>query len=82
MDTIENKQMYLSDSSKITKDAFGVHSEIANTLFNVIENHEIPKESFTIGLFGNWGAGKSFIINKLKSKIPAQGRSLNAIIEV
>ena len=64
-----NKKMYLSDSAKMTVDAFGVHSEISNTLYDTIKNHKIPEESFTIGLFGSWGSGKSFIINKLKEKI-------------
>ena len=65
----ENKTIYLSDNPNIEQDSFQVHSNIAETLYGIIEKHDISKNSFTIGLFGEWGSGKSFIINKLSEKI-------------
>lgn len=44
------------------------HDEIVDTLDNIIRN--APKEnSLTIGLYGNWGSGKSTIATSLMSKL-------------
>ncbi len=61
--------MYLSDSAMHNEDSFGIHTSISDTLFKIIEQHDVSSESFTIGLFGQWGSGKSFIINQLKNRI-------------
>lgn len=64
-----NKSIFLSDNPNEKKDSFQVHTNISETLFDIIEKHDVSKNSFTIGLFGEWGSGKSFIINKLEDKL-------------
>lgn len=65
----DNKTIYLTDNPNVEQDSFQVHTNIAETLYSIIEKHNVSKNSFTIGLFGEWGSGKSFIINKLSEKI-------------
>ncbi len=68
----ENKKelsIYLDDSPEIESDFFNIHSNITETLYEAIKKHNVKKGSFTMGLFGEWGSGKSFIIHKLKEKI-------------
>jgi len=65
----KNKSLFLIDSPNIEQDSFQVHSKIASTLYDIITKHSVSENSFTIGLFGEWGSGKSFIINKLSNKI-------------
>lgn len=67
----ETKPIYLSDwaISKIEEDEFK-HAEIANILKQIALECPMP---FTIGLFGNWGTGKTTISNFLRellSKAP------------
>lgn len=52
------------------QDKFGVHSHISKTLSEIIldENLDLSEGSFTIGLFGKWGSGKSMILDQLKRK--------------
>lgn len=66
------KKIYLSDTSNIEKDSFKVHTKISETLYEIIEKHEVENESFTIGLFGEWGSGKSYIINKLSKLVSVE----------
>jgi len=61
--------IYLDDSPIVTNDFFDIHSNIAETLYEAIKRHNVKKGSLTVGLFGEWGSGKSFIIHKLKEKI-------------
>ncbi|HAF30249.1 MAG TPA: hypothetical protein DCG75_14500 [Bacteroidales bacterium] len=61
------KRIYLSDNPNVEQDSFQVHTNIAKTLFQVIEKHDVDEYSHTIGLFGEWGSGKSFVINKLQN---------------
>jgi len=65
----ETKSIYLTDNPNIEEDSFQVHTNIAETLFEIITKHDVRKNSFTMGLFGEWGSGKSFIIHKLSEKI-------------
>ncbi|MDA3905605.1 MAG: P-loop NTPase fold protein [Bacteroidales bacterium] len=65
----ENKSIFLTDSPNIEQDSFQVHTNIAETLYDILTKHNVSKNSFTIGLFGEWGSGKSFIINKLYERI-------------
>jgi len=65
----KNKSLFLTDSPNIEQDSFQVHSNIAKTLYDIITKHNVSENFFTIGLFGEWGSGKSFIINKLSNKI-------------
>ena len=75
----DNKSLFLTDSPKIEQDSFQIHSNIAKTLFNIITKYSISKNSFTIGLFGEWGSGKSFIINKLFNKIKEETSEITFI---
>jgi DNA polymerase III delta prime subunit len=45
--------------------AFG-HKDIVNTLSKIVKN---SPESFTIGLYGDWGSGKSTIAGDLKKEL-------------
>lgn len=65
----ENKSIYLTDNPNIEQDSFQVHTNISETLFDIIKKHTVNKNSFTIGLFGEWGSGKSYIVNKLAENI-------------
>lgn len=56
-----------SDSVENIKDELGFKSDI-NALASVIAYKEV-KPPFAIGLFGNWGSGKSFFMNKLQKRI-------------
>jgi len=46
-----------------------VHTKIAETIVSIIRNVNLEKCSFNMGLFGNWGSGKSFIINKINESL-------------
>ena len=61
--------IYLNDSPEIKEDFFAIHTNIAETLFEAIKSHDLEEGSFTIGLFGEWGSGKTFIVHKLKELI-------------
>lgn len=54
--------------NKFGHDKFGIHTKISETLFEIIEDEDLDlsEGSFTIGLFGKWGSGKSLILDKLK----------------
>lgn len=67
----DEKNLFLFDSNQYAeeKDCFGIHTDIANTILNCIEKTRFTKSAFTLGLFGNWGSGKSFIINKVINKL-------------
>lgn len=62
--------IHLKDSNKTSgQDSFKVHSKIAETICEIIENSDLEECSFNMGLFGNWGSGKSFIINKIEENL-------------
>jgi len=75
----KNKSLFLTDSPNIEQDSFQVHSNIAKTLYDIVTKHNISENSFTIGLFGEWGSGKSFIINKLSNKIKEETSDITFI---
>lgn len=52
------------------KDTMFGHKQVAETLHKIILNAEPP---FTIGLYGNWGAGKSTIVNLLFARLKKTG---------
>lgn len=73
----KNEDICMTDSDKLQflvdeptdldlDDAFG-HKEYAQVLFNVVRS--APNTSFCIGVFGEWGTGKSGIKEHLKSVI-------------
>ncbi len=65
-----DKKIFLSDSAKAPEeDSFKIHSQIADTIFDIIQKHDLMESSFTIGLFGKWGSGKTYITHRLKDKI-------------
>lgn len=67
MTSSDEDRMYLSDSpiSSEEEDRFG-HTEYVDTLSEMIQNAEPP---WHIGIFGEWGSGKSSIINLLYNRI-------------
>jgi len=73
------KTIYISDTPNIEKDSFQIHTNIAKTLFDIIENYDISTKAFTIGLFGAWGSGKSYIINKLLEQIKKESKNFTLI---
>jgi len=64
----EDKTFFLNDIPE-GDDSFEIHTNIALTIANIIEKMEVAKnyKSFTLGLFGDWGSGKSFIVNKIEN---------------
>lgn len=68
-----NMSIHLKDSNKTSgQDSFKIHSKIAETICEIIENSDLKECSFNMGLFGNWGSGKSFIINKIEKNLPRE----------
>ncbi|MFH6604583.1 P-loop NTPase fold protein [Maribacter algicola] len=57
---------YLLDN-ELSEDRFGIHTNISKTLNDIItdEKLDLSDGSFTIGLFGKWGSGKSLILRHL-----------------
>lgn len=65
-----NMAIHLKDSNKASnQDSFKIHSKIAETICEIIKNSDLKECSFNMGLFGNWGSGKSFIINKIEKSL-------------
>lgn len=65
------KDLFLSDSSnsKNIEDSFGIHTKIADTITEIIKSTDLQTTSFNLGLFGLWGSGKSFVVNKIIKNI-------------
>lgn len=61
------KNLFLQDSNNDhnTKDSFGIHTKIAETITDIAKNETLLKSSFNLGLFGSWGSGKSYIVDKI-----------------
>lgn len=64
----ENKVKYLTDTIE-EKDQFEVHTSIAETVVDIVDNLDVKQTPFNLGLFGTWGSGKSFIINEIENKL-------------
>ncbi len=73
----KNKSIYLTDNPNNEQDSFQIHTNIADTIYDIITKHDVSKNSFTIGLFGQWGSGKSFIINKISERIKEKNKANN-----
>lgn len=65
------KNLFLQDSNNDhnTKDSFGIHTKIAETITDIAKNETLLKASFNLGLFGSWGSGKSYIVDKIISNL-------------
>lgn len=72
---------YLSDETKGVKDEFGIHTQIAETLTNKVLSANVERNSFTIGLLGEWGSGKSLIIDKVREKVEKHNNISFTIID-
>lgn len=66
------KQTFLFDNLK-GEDKFKVHTAIVNTLFEKIKSLQSDDDSVNIGLFAEWGKGKSFIVDKLEQRLQIEG---------
>ena len=53
-----------------TEDIRFGHKEIITTIFSILKNAEPP---FTIGLYGNWGTGKTTIAKSVEKKAKGKG---------
>ena len=62
------KNLKIEDSDKIEHDLFG-RTPIVNNLYDSITNFKERSDCFTIGVVGEWGSGKSSIIELTKNKI-------------
>lgn len=71
-----SKPLFLKDSNieENEIDAFGVHSNFAKSIVKIIDQVDIKNSAFTLGLFGHWGSGKSFIIKELKKIIKNENK--------
>lgn len=65
------KNLFLQDSNNDhnTKDSFGIHTKIAETITDIAKNETLLNASFNLGLFGSWGSGKSYIVDKIISNL-------------
>lgn len=50
-------------------DFFKIHSQMGEMLQKTIVTEDVSKNSFTLGLLGSWGSGKSLTVGKLREKI-------------
>lgn len=55
------------------------YSQIANHIYGDLEDTDVSRHSFSLGVIGHWGQGKSSLINMLKSCIQKDKR--NIIVE-
>ena len=78
--TVVKKVSCLSDSVVGVEDDFGVHTSIAEALENKVIDTDVSENALTIGLFGEWGSGKSLIVEKLYDKL--KNKSNIAIINI
>lgn len=73
------KNLKIEDSDKIEHDLFGRTPIVAN-LYDSITNFKEHSDCFTIGVVGEWGSGKSSIIELTKNKILSEKFKNNFII--
>lgn len=59
---------YLPDTP-YGKDFFEIHSQISEMLYTTIQRESLKENSFTLGLLGSWGSGKSMTIKKLRERV-------------
>ncbi|MDH5178594.1 MAG: P-loop NTPase fold protein [Gammaproteobacteria bacterium] len=68
--TIDNKLSgYISDDIELRKDQLGLEAEV-KALCGIAASREVSPP-LSIGLFGDWGSGKSFFIKEMKKCINA-----------
>src|SRR5207344_2371648 len=65
---MEKSPKYIPDTPH-GDDFFKIHTQIAEMLFKTIKSEDLTKDSFTFGLLGSWGSGKSLTVGKLKDKL-------------
>lgn len=65
---MEKSPKYIPDTPH-GADFFNIHSQIAEMLFKTIKSEDLTKDSFTFGLLGSWGSGKSLTVGKLREKL-------------
>ena len=74
MKYIIDKEINLSEKDSLNGKSYA--ETLEKTILNIPENN-----SFTIGLFGEWGSGKSSIIKTTKNKLESQSnRNVKFII--
>lgn len=64
-DSTTSSKFKFLDDSPVTKDEFGGHARVANSIAEQIESG-VP--GMTIGLEGTWGSGKSSVIRMLEER--------------
>ncbi len=67
----KDKINFFTDSpiSLKKEDFFGIHSQFAEALYQVLRQADISKGAFNIGLYGDWGTGKTTVVNLLLEDI-------------
>lgn len=73
------KNLKIEDSNKIEHDLFG-RTPIVDNLYDSITNFKEHSDCFTIGVVGEWGSGKSSIIELTKNRILSEKFKNNFII--
>lgn len=64
LDTDKSKSLMVSDNpiEDFSDDAFG-YERIVKTMFEILEPMDLSNESFSVGIVGSWGQGKSSFLN-------------------
>ena len=70
---IHDKNVDLSNSDLLGTKAY------ADTLFEIIKGAKNDNKSISIGLFGDWGSGKSSIITTLKNQLEREEQNIKFI---
>lgn len=67
----------LVEDDPASSDAFGSHSPIAGAIVRLVKNE---KGGITVALEGNWGSGKSTIVNLCKQQLEEGAKSCAVVI--
>ncbi len=68
---MDKSPKYLADTPH-NDDFFNIHSQIAETLKGIIKSEDVSSYSFTLGLLGSWGSGKSLTIKLLRDLLKGE----------
>jgi hypothetical protein len=75
---IQVSKYYFLNDQPTSEDEIGTHSKIAESLLEII--HSNLKRPFVVGLFGQWGVGKSSIVQMLQKKVEEADNDTKVVV--